>query len=145
MQAEQASHSFDKERNELLKQSIEASIQNLKGIKTANKNYYHHKMQDGQWRKGVNRNAEKRINAVQKLDEAADLFIEILNKRLVTINTRLEANAAKEQGRELWNDFSKAHAVRKVSKPRSNQGSIIGTDLNKSGNTINNNNNINNK
>ncbi len=64
--------------------------------------------------------------------------------RLNTDKTLFD-HAAKEQGRELWNDFSKAHAVRNVSKPRSNQGSIIGTDLNKSGNTINNNNNINNK
>ena len=68
-----------------MQQGIQNVLDELNKLKACNAAYYAHKVKDGQWKKGTNENADKRIEAVQKIDAYADKMIETFQNKLESI------------------------------------------------------------
>ena len=75
-------------------------LKSLNELKKANAAYFEHKRQDGQWRKGTNKNADKRIEAVRGLDEMADSLTEFLQDEIKRNEAKLEKAKEKTKKKE---------------------------------------------
>ncbi len=63
------------------KAETEAVQEQIRVLKEKTAAYYAHKAKDGQWRKGTNKNADQRIEAVQEVDAFASDLEMLFNKR----------------------------------------------------------------
>ena len=72
----------DEERQRILKSKAEAVQEQIKVLKEKNREYYAHKLKDGQWKKGTNQRADQRIEAVQGLDDFANSLEATISKKI---------------------------------------------------------------
>lgn len=84
------------EYQRLIKQNAKAVIEQIEKLKKKTDAYYQHKQQDGQWKDGVNKNAKKRIAAVDNISQMADQLRKVMDVKLLMaeniIRTHLEEN-----------------------------------------------------
>ena len=76
------------DQNEL-KQRVNGIISKLKTLKEKDKAYFDHKVTDGQFLKGTNKNADKRIAIVDNIDKFADYLLETMNRKLNIIDGKI--------------------------------------------------------
>ena len=88
-----AQKEIDPERLNARAKVIQEKIEKLK---KANADYFDHKVKDGQWRKGTNARADRRIEAVKGLDEMADSLSAYINEEIALTDKKLEPKRNKE-------------------------------------------------
>lgn len=86
------------EYQRLIKQNAQAVIKQIEKLKKKTDAYYQHKQQDGQWKYGVNKNAKKRIGAVNEINSMADRLREVMDFKMLmaekSLRTKLEENVS---------------------------------------------------
>ena len=80
-----------------LKMNTDALLTKLDRLKKNNSAYFDHKIKDGEFVKGTNDNADKRIAIVQKIDRLADFLIETMNRKKKIIHDTVKAEKDRQQ------------------------------------------------
>ncbi len=81
---------------ERLNERAKVIQEKIAALKKANAAYFDHKIKDGQWRKGTNARADKRIEAVRGLDEMADSLNAFITEEIAFTDKKLEPKRNKE-------------------------------------------------
>ena len=89
-----------------LRDKAAAVKEQLKTLKEWTNAYYSHKVKDGQWKKGTNSNADKRIEVVEAIDELAIEIGENIDKRINLSDDIIRKKAAdKPIDYDTWCDL----------------------------------------
>ena len=80
-----------------LKMNTDALLTKLDQLKKNNSAFFDHKIKDGEFVKGTNDNADKRIAIVQKIDRLADFLIETMNRKKKIIDDTVKAEKDRQQ------------------------------------------------
>ena len=91
------------DQNEL-KERVNGIITKLNTLKQKDKAYFDHKVTDGQFLKGTNKNADKRIAIVDNIDKFADYLLETMNRKLNIIDGKI-AEMTQKKNEELDQDL----------------------------------------
>ncbi len=85
--------------NELkeLKESIEAVQREVETLKEKNMDYFNHKVEDGQFSHGTNKNADKRIAVVENINKFTDHLLDTIKMRRGMAANEIQAFNSKHQ------------------------------------------------